>query len=130
METTNKKQFLFGMSAFTLAVITAIISILVLFAIGYPLQSFKFNGMQIGDWIAYIITGILISIACFFICREYPKSIWYVLIISNAIGIIPAFVESNFWITNMWKQNLCVWVLSILSGLIGASAGKQKAAKV
>jgi len=128
MNTKEKSRFLFGIPPIALAVITAVISIIFLFAIGYPLDSFKFNGINIGAWIAYISTGILISIACFFICREYPKSIWYVLIISNAMGIIAAVIEPNFWITDMWKQNLCVWVLSFFSAVIGALVGKRNLA--
>ena len=128
MKTKEKSRFLFGIPPIALAVITAVISIIFLFAIGYPLESFKFNGLLIGAWIACISTGILISIACFFICKEYPKSIWYVLIISNAIGILSAVIEPNFWITDMWKQSLCVWVLSFISAEIGAMVGKGKLA--
>jgi hypothetical protein len=130
MKTKAKRRFLLGIHPFALAAITAIISICVLFGLGYPLQSVKWNDIHIGDWIAYIITGIFIACACFFICKEYPKSIWYVPIISNAVGILSAVIEPSFWVTDLWKLNVCVWVLSFPAGTIGALSGKRNAAKV
>jgi hypothetical protein len=38
---------------------------------------------------------------------------------------LAAIIEPNFWITDMWKPNLCVWILSLFSGVIGASAGRR-----
>jgi hypothetical protein len=125
MSTQAKRQFLFGMHPLLLAVLTAIISLLVLFAIGYPLQSLKWNGVNIGDWIAYGVSGIIIASACFFICREYPKSIWYVPIISNVLGILSATIEKSFWMTDLWKPNVGIWVMSVIAGLIGVQAGKK-----
>ena len=130
MKTNAKRRFLFGLHPFVLALLTAITSMIVLFAIGYPLQSFIWNDIHIGDWLTYIITGIFIGCACFFICREYPTSFWYVIVISNAMGILTALIERNFWRTDLWKVNVCVWVLSIPLGLLGAFLGKRRPVEV
>ena len=60
-----KKSFLYNMPGWVLSIITVVISIIFIFAIGYPLAGQY--GENIGGWITYLSAGILISVACFFI---------------------------------------------------------------
>ena len=78
---------------------------------------------DVSEGISYLIYGIIITIACFYICRNDPKSIWYVLILVNAAGIISAIVEPNFWVTSIWIYMSIGWVMSIIAGILGSLAG-------
>lgn len=120
METKEKWSFIYGVPSGALAVMTFVFSTLILFLIGE----------SIDIWLAYIITAIMIAIACFFICRSFPVSFWYVPLICNALGLMAAFIEPNFWITSLWKQNMLQWVLSVSASVFGAWLGRHNLAKV
>ena len=106
-----------------LSIITVVISIIFIFSIGYPLAGQY--GENIGGWITYLSGGILISVACFFICRTYPKSVWYTPIICNAIGILAAIIEPQFWVSSMWMPYSMGWLLSVFGALGGAWIGHR-----
>ena len=78
-----------------------------------------------GELIAYIGYDIIIVVACYFICKENPKSIWYVPVIANAMGIVTAIVEPNFWITPLWMLFSSGWVLSLMAAIYGAFLGRR-----
>ena len=99
-----------------------------LFLIGTVLESFKLYVGNTGDWIAYVSTGVLIAAACFFICREYPRSVWYVPLICNFTGILAAVIEPAFWGTSMWVMFLIGWILTIFASFIGAWMGRETGA--
>ena len=124
METKNKKSFLSRAPSWVLALITAFLSIVFLLFLSNILSDVVKLG-DIGESIAYISYGILIAVACYFICRQNPKSIWYVLILCNIFGIISAVVEPNFWITSLWLVICGGWVLSLLGAIGGAMAGRR-----
>jgi len=121
----EKKSFLATTPSAVLAILTAFGATIVLFGIGEGLGSFiKIKG-EIGDAIPYILYDIVIIICCYFIVKQNPRSIWYVPIICNVLGIISAIVEPNFWITPMWIPVCSGWVLSIITSIIGIQAGKR-----
>ena len=101
MGTMNEKSFVSRIPSWILALITAFLSIVILLFLANILSDVVKLG-DIGESIAYISYGILIAVACYFICRQNPKSIWYVTILCNIFGIISAIVEPNFWITSLW----------------------------
>ena len=84
------------------------------------------NNETVALGIAYIFYDIIIALACFFICRKNPKSVWYVPMLCNIPGIIAALVEPNFWTTPMWIVFLSGWVLSIISAIFGTKAGFRR----
>jgi hypothetical protein len=117
METKGKKSFLFGIPSWALSLLTAFLSILLLF----------FLAGLFGEVIGYISYDIVIVIACFFICRKYPKSIWYAPIICNIVGIMAAFGEENFyWVSALWIIICGGWVLSMIGAIIGALIGRRE----
>ena len=83
-----------------LAVFTLIVATIVLFGVGESIQQFDGVGHT-----AYILNDLVIALGCFFIIRANPKSLWYVPLICNAISIIAAFVEPNFWQTSSRPEN-------------------------
>jgi hypothetical protein len=122
---TKEQKSLFGIPSWGLSILTAISSTIILFFLASLLPYITKIPENITEGIAYIIYDIIIAIACFFICRHNPKSIWYVPILSNTVGIISAIVEPNFWITGLWILICGGWVLSLIGSIIGTMVGKR-----
>ena len=125
MKSKGGKSFLATTPSAVLALIAMIGATIILFGIGEGLGPvFKINESA-GEAIAYILYGLVIAFCCYFIVNKNPRSIWYVPIICNLIGIISAIVEPNFWITPMWILICGGWVLSIIASIIGAQIGRK-----
>jgi hypothetical protein len=124
----KEQKYLFGIPSWGLSLLTALLSGIALFILAALLGSNLKIDENISEGIAYISYDILIALACFFICRHDPKSIWYVPILSNTIGIIAAIVEPNFWITFLWIVICSGWVLSLIGAISGAIVGKRSIA--
>jgi hypothetical protein len=122
---TKEKKFLFGIPSWGLSLLTAVISLIILLFLASLLGSVLPIEKDYSEVIAYIIYDILIAIACYFICKNNPKSIWYVPILCNTMGIISAIVEPNFWITSLWIVICIGWLLSIIGAISGAKIGKK-----
>lgn len=118
---TKEQKSLFGIPSWGLSLLTALLSLIILLFLG----SFLGSIFQLGEGIAYIIYVIIIVIACFFICKYNPKSIWYAPILCNTFGIISALVEPNFWITSLWIYICGGWVFSLIGAISGAKVGKH-----
>jgi hypothetical protein len=120
METNRKKSFLASMPSAVSALLTFFITLILLFGIGETV------GGKTGETLAYIITDLFVAFFCFHIVKLNPKSIWYVPVICNLLGIIPAFVEPKFWSTPLWWGLVCGgWVLSVLASITGAFMGRK-----
>lgn len=122
---TKEQKSLFGIPSWGLSLLTAILSLIILFLLASLLGSIPKIDKDFSEGIAYIIYDILIAIACFFICRHNPKSIWYVPILCNTMGIISAIVEPNFWITSLWIVICSGWLLSLIGAISGAIVGRK-----
>lgn len=122
-----KKTLLYNIPSGVLSIITVVISFIFIFAIGYPLAGHY--GENIGGWITYLSGGILISVACFFICRTHPKSVWYTPVICNVMGILAAIIEPQFWASSMWMPYSIGWFLSVVGALGGARIGHRSELK-
>jgi len=125
---TDNKSDLWGFSSWGLALLTMFLAFIVLMVVGDIIAAiFKLqesNGVVLAFYILY---NLIIAGGCFYICRQDPKSIWYVPVLCNLIGIISAIVEQNFWIGSLWIVIGSGWVLSIIASIIGALIGKKKA---
>lgn len=119
-----KNTYFVNMPAWTLSIMASIVTLVVMFILGYFFGSF-INVVD-SEFIGYIIYDILIIVFCFYICRIYPKSYWYVPILTNLFGLISAMVEPTFWETNQWKIICTGWILSVLSSLLGRNFGLKK----
>ncbi len=129
MNSKKKKTFLSQLPAYVWAIITAFAAIILLFFLAYGLGAIAFISEDAGEFAGYIFYDLFIAVACFLICKQYPKSLWYVLVISNIMGIISAIVEPNFWISGLWILFCSGWVLSFTTGVWGAVIGKKRLAK-
>jgi len=124
-----KHKYLFGLPSWVLSIATAILSFIVLSIFAGVLNSVIGIDKDISEGISYIIYGLIIALACFFICRNDPKSIWYVPLLINVGGIIAGLVEPSFWVTPLWIYISISWVLSLIGSVIGAFTGKLSASK-
>ena len=130
METKGKMSFLYGLPSWLQAILWVFVSTIVLFGLGEGVGNiFKINE-DIAGAIPYIILDILIIIGCFYIVKWNPKSIWYVLLICNAVGIIAAIIEPTFWHTSLWILICAGWVLSVIASILGARMGRKAATNV
>jgi hypothetical protein len=83
---SSSSSFLNGIQSFLLAVLCSIIFTAILFYFDYWLQK------RIGvNSYAYLLFGILSAIACYFLIKKNPLSIWYVPFTINAPILFPAF---------------------------------------
>ena len=122
---TKEKKFLFGLPSWGLSLLTALLALIFLLFLGSIGGSVLQIDENIGEGIAYILYVIIIVIACFFICKNNPKSIWYVPILCNIFGIISALIEPSFWITSLWIYICGGWVFSLIGAVSGAKVGKR-----
>ncbi|MEI6050576.1 MAG: hypothetical protein WCS03_16885 [Bacteroidota bacterium] len=77
--------------------------------------------------LVFLIWGFVNAICCFFIVRQNPKSIWYVLLIINVFLTYAAITESDFLGNIILISLCCAWFLSIIASIIGARMGRRKA---
>ena len=128
MKTNKGKSFLTGVPSWGLALLTMFLAFVVLMVVGDILSAiFKIPESDIGDLVFYILYNLIIAGGCFYICWQNPKSVWYVPVLCNIIGIISAIIEPNFWISSLWIVICGGWLLSIVASIIGARMGKRKA---
>ena len=102
----------------TLALFSLIGATLVLFGVGESNEQVAIVG-----YIAYLLHHLIIAICCYFIIRAHKQSWWYVPLICNAMTIIAALVEPNFWRTELWIASCSGWIstaaVTIAAMLIG-----------
>ena len=130
MEKNVKKSGLARIPAWALSLMTLVILIILLVFLEDPKNDGFISTIQI---IGYSFCAILIIGACFFICRTHPKSIWYTLIICNAVGIL-GFI-SNITLTFILKDysislfEMILWagifVLSVIAAIVGTRIGQR-----
>ena len=124
---TSKEKSTWSNKSLIFSIITAVLSLFVLLILAALFGSIKCIG-ESGELMAFIVYFFFIAVACFFICRKYPRSAWYVPVLCNATGILSAIIEPNFWITDLWKINMAGWGLSIISAILGTWIGRYRRA--
>ena len=125
-EPQSKKPNLWGIPSWGLALLTMFLAFVVLMVVGDILTAiFKKRESNGVDLAFYIIYNLIIAGGCFYICRQNPKSIFYVPVLCNIVGIIASIVEPTFWSGSLWMVICGGWVLSIIVSFIGASIGKR-----
>ena len=119
-----KKSRLAGIPAWALSLITLVILFILLAFLEDP-KTPGFSTIQI---IGYTCCVILITGACFFICRTHPKSVWYTPVICNAVTIMAVIVYVFTDLSNL--SELIFWVsfgvLSVTGAIIGAKIGQRR----
>lgn len=136
MEKRNKKSPLAGVPAWALSLMTFFATLVPLSIIhDYELPGPPPNTIQIiTDFTTFCI---LVPMTCFFICKKYPKSVWYTPVICNAVGFIMGYTliieplfDPNDWIS---LSDMIIWgcnfIFSITGAIIGARIGRYNTKK-
>ncbi len=122
----GKKPNLWGIPSWGLALLTMFLAFVVLMVVGDSLTAiFKIPESSGVDLAFYMLYNLIIAGGCFYICRQNPKSIFYVPVLCNIIGIISSIAEPTFWSGSLWMVICGGWVLSITAALIGTLIGKR-----
>ena len=116
----EKESYLHVYPAWAWALVTFFISIILLFIMD--------NQRGFFEVIANILYIILIAIACFYICKAHPESVWYTPIICNILAFVSLFVfiftdlntisELIFWLSSFG--------VSVIGAIVGATIGRRK----
>jgi hypothetical protein len=121
---SEEKKRLLGLPSWGLSLIVGFFTGILLIFLGYLLPEI-FGNENFAEVVAFIIYALIISTACFLICKNNPKSIWYAPILCNITGIISAVAEPTFWETSLWIAICGGWLLSLISGISGMIAGRR-----
>jgi len=125
MKTNRNRAFIYDTPNWIQSILWVILSTLILFGLGEGVGNiFKINE-DIAGAIPYIIFDVLIAVGCFYIVKWNPRSIWYIPLICNAVGIIAAIIEPTFWKTSLWMLICGGWVLSLVASITGARMEKR-----
>lgn len=130
MEKRNKKSRLAKIPAWALSLM-ALGALIVLIVFLEDPKSSDLSTIQI---IGYTLCVTLITAACFIICRTHPKSVWYTLVICNAVGILGLIANITLTIAisdyDTPSSELIFWggmfILSAISAIAGSRLGKRK----
>jgi hypothetical protein len=87
---------------------------------------FKISDDNIGAELSfYMLYSLIIAAGCFLICRQDYKSVWYVPVLCNVVGIFSAIGEPNFWISSLWIVICSGWVLLLAAAFVGKKASPK-----
>jgi MFS family permease len=133
MKTNKCKSFLAAIRSMGLALIMLVVSTWFIIGIFYEMlgEKIKYEHpdiwlSQYWDIIVLMLYILIIAVACFYIVRKNPKSIWFVPLICNAYGIVAAIINTTFW-KESYGIILCFGLmLSITASIIGAGMGRRK----
>ena len=120
-----KKSHLAGIPAWALSLSTLGVSIIFMIIFNNIIYSLNIIDHSLFEIIAAIFICIWIVVAIFIICRTHPKSVWYTPIICNALGIIVAILDPNFWTQPISILLGSCFVLSVIGAIVGARIGRR-----
>ena len=123
MTTNKKKSFLTGIPSWASALFIFLVELILIVALPDTLGE-----SATGEALIWTTVGVVNAICCFFIVKQNPKSIWYVLLIINALFIIMAVVMAVIGEDTNLRDLLflCgIVVLSIIASIIGARIGRK-----
>ena len=121
----GKKAFLSGIPSWGLALLTMLLAFIVLMIVSDIVAAILKLSEGKGELVFYIFYNLIIAGGCFFICRQNPKSILYVPVLCNILGIFFAIAEPTFCKGTLWIIICSGWALSLIVSIIGALIGKR-----
>ena len=129
MKKKIRRYFLKGVPVWLQALMLAMVSLIVLFFVAATLGQISFFSENIGEPGAYALHAVVLGVGCFFICRQYPKSTWYVPLIANLFVFLSAAIEPTFWTSYLYLWFGSALPLSYFGAWLGVTkkhaAGKQ-----
>ena len=119
-----KKPFFHRIPAWGLSILTMLLSFILVIGMAALLEGLKITGDQ-GELFLNVALFLFVATACYLICFLYPRSSWYVPILSNLITIIAAIAEP-LQLTPDWFIVIGGWGITLLAALLGAWMGKRR----
>jgi len=120
-----KRSFLHRIPAWGLSILAMLLSFILVFGVAALLEGLKITGDR-GELFLNIILFLFVATACYLICFIYPRSFWYVPILSNLITIIAAIAEP-IQLTPDWFLVIGGWGFTLLAALMGARMSLKRA---
>ena len=119
MNANKKRPFQSGIPSWGLTALAFAATVILFIMIASFGHQMKINDTTVLALI-FVFNGLFVATGCFFIIRQNPKSIWYVPIICNVVGvgIFSLYWDSEFWKTYLWIIVCGGWTLSIIASLI------------
>lgn len=124
MEKIAKRSPFAGVPAWALSLMT----LFPLFILLVILEDPKNPELSTFQIIGYIFCTIMITLACFFICRIHPKSVWYTPVICNVVAImaIIVYVFTDLSTSSEFIGWLSCFVISTTGAIVGSIIGRRK----
>lgn len=126
MKEKAKKPRLAGVPAWALSLIAFFVPI-VLFGLFENAQLPEPIDTDLVFIIGYVI---FVTLACFFICKTHPRSVWYTPLICNGFIIFFVIKDAIFWDEwtsfSDWIGMVGIIVLSVIAAIIGAKIGRRR----
>ena len=119
-----KKSFFQRIPAWGLSILTMLLSFILVIGVAALLEGLKITGDH-GELFLNIVLFLFVAIACYLICFLYPRSFWYVPILSNLITIIAAIAEP-IQLTPDWFLVIGGWGFTLIAALMGAWMGRRR----
>ncbi len=128
MKSTIKKSLKEGVKSSVFALLTTFLAFVVSWIAGEIICAvFQINEESETALVIFImLINLINAVACFFICRKYHKSFWYVPVLCNVMGIIIAITEQDIWKGSLWIVLCSGWLLSLAAALAGSYSGKNR----
>jgi hypothetical protein len=114
-----KKSIFAGIPAWALS----LMSFFAMFMLAFIFE-FEIRAIEVVFWIFYVL---FINIACFLICRKYPKSVWHTPFICNGLSIMFIFVYifTDYESTIELILAISLLILSLIAAIVGARVGRR-----
>lgn len=119
-----KRSFFHRIPAWGLSILTMLLSFILVFGVTALLEGLKITGDRV-ELFLNVVLFLFVATACYLICFIYPRSYWYVPILSNLITIIAAMAEP-IKLTPDWFLVMGGWGFTLLTSLMGAWMGRRK----
>lgn len=120
MKKQKRRDFLKGIPVWLQALMLAMVALLALFILAAILRSIPGVADNFGEMTGYLLHAVFIAAGCFYICRQHPKSVLYVLLITNVFVFVPAIVEPSSWTTSLWIFPGSAVLLSVPAAVWGS----------
>ncbi len=132
MNSPKRKSILSKTPAWILSIVTASVSLFLPFLfVGIVSVVGMLSGITdevMGNFIAYLCTGVTVAFMCFLICKAHTESVWYVPILCNVITLWSGF--GNYLAGSPFFNELLPfgigWILSIIATLLGTSVADKQ----
>ncbi|MCM8568602.1 hypothetical protein NE848_04380 [Gramella jeungdoensis] len=83
----------------------------------------------LGNFLAYLFTGITVAIMCFLICRAHPESLWYTPVICNASTLVAGVGNYFGGNPDVTLPFAIGWVLSVIAAIWGTRKARGEITK-